>query len=246
MTTPPLQPSEVAALADRHQLGRLEKAFAPKRLGKMLFALHVYTLLHLSVFFLVPGLLFFRWLRRYPNFSRKQAAKRLYLFEHGLIVQPQFGSGMTAFRWESVKLYQDITQLFVNGLPTPTKYVYSVAAPSYGGAEITEFYENPETWGPLLQEAVLRAQGPAVLETIVEGGTIDLGSLSLSRTGISSTKNGHLPWSAVKEISVKGGSVHVMKFDMPSPWSTATVSGIPNLYVFLAIARNLTPAVEAG
>jgi hypothetical protein len=244
MTTLDFQSSEVAALAARHRLGRLEIEFAPKRLGKLLFALHINTLLHLSVFFLVPGVLFFRWLRRYPNFSRKQAAKRLYLFEHGLIVQPQFGSGMTAFRWESLKLYQDITQLVVNGLPTPTKYVYSVAAPSYGGAEITEFYENPETWGPLLQEAVLRVQGPALLETILEGETVGFGSLSLSRTGVSSAKSGDLPWSAVKEIQVKEGSIHVMKFDRPSPWSTVPVSGIPNLYVFLAIARNLTPAIE--
>ncbi|MDX3245186.1 DUF6585 family protein [Streptomyces sp. ME18-1-4] len=246
MTTTTPQSPEVAALAARHRLGRLEGAFTPKRLGKLLFALHINTLVHLSVLFLVPGLLFFRWLRRFPNFSRKQAAKRLYLFEHGMIVEPQFGSGMTAFRWESVQLYQDITQLFINGIPAPTKYVYSVAAPSYGGAEMTGFYENPETWGPLLQEAVLRVQGPVVLKAILEGGTVDFGSLSVSRTGVASTKSGHLPWSAVKEISVKAGTVHVMKFDMPTPWSTVPVSCIPNLYVFLAIARNLTPARQVA
>jgi hypothetical protein len=204
MTTTTLQSSEVAALAARHRLGRLESTFTPKRLGKLLFALHINTLVHLSVLFLVPGLLFFRWLRRFPNFSRKQAAKRLYLFQHGMIVEPQFGSGMTAFRWESVQLYQDITQLFINGIPAPTKYVYSVAAPSYGGAEMTGFYENPETWGPLLQEAVLRVQGPVVLQAILEGGTVDFGSLSVSRMGVASTKfdmPGPLPRSAASRIS---------------------------------------------
>jgi hypothetical protein len=96
---------QVAELAARHQLGRLEGSFAPKRLGKLIFALHVYLLVNLLVLLLVPGLLFFWWLRRYPDFSRKQAAKRLHLFEHGLIVQPQFGDGMTAFRWDSVKVH---------------------------------------------------------------------------------------------------------------------------------------------
>ena len=231
---------EVAALAARHRLGRLEGSFAPKRLGKLLFALHINTLVTLSVFFLVPGVLFFWWLRRYPNFSGKQAAKRLHLFEHGMIVQPQFGDGMTAFRWDSAKVYQDISQLFVNGAPTPIKYVYSVSAPSYGGEQITEFYERPETWGPWIQEAVLQAQGQTVLDAVLAGGTIDFGSLSVSRGGVIGTGGRVLPWSEVHEIAVRGGHVNVMKYGVSgTSWATVTVSGVANLHLFLAIAANL-------
>ncbi|WAU78914.1 hypothetical protein O1Q96_03575 [Streptomyces sp. Qhu-G9] len=239
MTASTVQPPEVAELAARHQLGELAGAFAPKRLGTLMFVVYVNMILTFTAFFVVPGLLCYWWMRRFPNFSRKQAAKRLYLFEHGMIVQPQFGDGMTAFRWDSVKLYQDITQLFVNGVPTPTKYVYSVVAPRYGGAEITEFYENPESWGPALQDAVLRAQGPAVLKAILEGGTVDFGALSLSSKGVSSTRNGRLPWSEVQEILVQGGSVRVLRSGTADTWSTVAVSGMPNLYVFLAVAGKL-------
>ncbi|MEH0423592.1 DUF6585 family protein [Streptomyces sp. B21-083] len=171
--------------------------------------------------------------------TRKQASKRLHLFEHGMIVQPQFGDGMTAFRWDSAKLYQDITQLIVNGIPTPTKYVYSISAPSFGGMEITEFYERPETWGPLLQEAILRAQGQAVLDSVRADGTVDFGSFTVSRTGVVIRGKKPLPWSEVHGVQVKGGAVHVMKYGTSSPWFTVPASGVTNLHLFLAIAENL-------
>ncbi|MDX2543868.1 DUF6585 family protein [Streptomyces sp. WI04-05B] len=241
MTTQTLQPPspEVAALAARHQLGVLEASFAPKRLGVLMFIVYLNMLFVFSAFFLVPGLVCFWWLRRFPNFSRKQARKRLHLFEHGMIVQPQFGDGMTAFRWDSAKVYQDITQLFINGVPSPVKYVYSVSAPSFGGAEITEFYERPEAWGPWLQEAILRAQGQAVLDSVLEGGTADFGSFSVSRSGVAIRGKNPLPWSEVHEIQVRGGAVHVMKYGTSSPWFTVTASGVSNLHLFLTIAENL-------
>ncbi|MFI1482982.1 DUF6585 family protein [Streptomyces sp. NPDC020747] len=239
MTTPTVRSPGAAQLAARHELGRLEGEFGPKRLGKLLFVLYLNMIVTFAAFFLIPGLLCYWWMRRFPNFSRKQAAKRLYLFEHGMIVQPRFGDGMTAFRWDSVKIYQDITQLIVNGVPTPAKYVYSVVAPHSGGAEITEFYESPESWGPWMQEAVLRAQGQAVLEAVLEGGKTDFGALSVSRTGVSSTGNGRLPWSEVQGIEVGGGSVRILKSGTAGPWCTVPVSGVANLHVFLAVAGRL-------
>lgn len=241
MTTPtPHSPSpQIAELAARHQLGGLEGSFAPKRLGKVMFVLYLNMLVTLSAFFLVPGVLFFWWLRRFPNFNRKQAAKRLHLFEHGMIVQPQFGDGVTAFRWDSAKVYQDITQLVVNGRPTPTKYLYSVVAPNSGGAEITEFYERPETWGPWMQEAILRAQEQVALEAVLEGGTVGFGALSVSGKGVATTGKAVLPWGDVQEILVKGGSVYVMKSGTSGPWFRGPVSGVANLLLLLTLAGNL-------
>jgi hypothetical protein len=120
---------EAAELAARHRLGALVGTFAPKRLGKLIFALYIFTLVNLLVAFVIPALVFFWWLRRTPNFSRKQAAKRLYLFENGVIVHPQFGDGMIAVRWDSIRLYQEITQVIINDVPGPVKYAYSVVAP---------------------------------------------------------------------------------------------------------------------
>jgi hypothetical protein len=156
-----------------------------------------------------------------------------------MIVHPQFGDGMVAVRWDSLRLYQEIIQKIINGVPAPINYVYSAVAPGNISARITGFYDGPETWGPWMQEAIVRAQGPAILEMILEGQTIDFGDFAVSRTGMTTTRNGHLPWSDVQEILVKGGRVYVMKPGESSPWSSDAVSDIANFYVFLTIARNL-------
>lgn len=239
MTSPTSLPPEAAELAARHRLGPLEGTFAPKRLGRTVFALYIFMLVQLLLLFVIPGLLYFWWLRRTPNFSRKQAAKRLYLFESGMIVHPQFGEGMIAVRWDSMRLYQEITQVIINDVPGPVKYAYSVVAPGVTGTTITEFYEGPETWGPRMQKAIVRAQAPAVLESILEGRTINFGGFAVSRTGMAATGKSQLPWSDVQEIHVKAGWVDVMKTGESSPWFSAPVGDIANYYVFLTIARIL-------
>ncbi|GGT14635.1 hypothetical protein GCM10010207_11990 [Streptomyces atratus] len=238
-TQPHLSP-EAAELAARHQLGALEGTFSPKRLSKPLFALYIFTIAHLLAMFVIPGLMFFWWLRRYPDFSRKQAAKRLHLFEHGMIVHPQSGDGMVAIRWDSVRLYQNISQKIINGVPGPIDHVYSAVAPGRVNATITDFYEGPQTWGPHMQGAVLRAQGPAVLESILEGQRVNFGDFSLSRTGVTTSRSGHLPWSDVQEIQVGAGRVHIMRTGESGRWCSVAVSDIANFPVFLTVAENLS------
>ncbi|MET7596992.1 DUF6585 family protein [Streptomyces sp. NPDC005481] len=172
----------MAALAEERQLGRLEREFAPKRMHRLLLALYVVTLLQL-LFFVVPGLAFLWWLRRTPEFSRRQAAKRLYLFEHGMIVHPRLGDTVTAIRWDSVRLYQEIVLKIVNGLPTTTTHTYTALSSEVGhaGAAVTDFYADPEVWGPWMQDAVVRAQGRTVLEAVLAGETVAFGP-SVSRS----------------------------------------------------------------
>ncbi|MFJ1619977.1 DUF6585 family protein [Streptomyces sp. NPDC088190] len=233
-------PPEAAELAAAHRLGALQGTFAPKRLNRALFALYIFTTLHLLAMLVIPGLLFFWWLRRYPDFSRRQAAKRLHLFEHGLVVQPESGDGRVAIRWDSVRLYQDITQKIINGIPTTTEYVYSAVGPGRDHARITHFYEGPETWGPHMQQAVLQAQGAAVLESVLAGETVDFGEFSLSRTGLTARGKGRLPWSGVQEIQVSAGRVSALGTGGSSRGCSVAVSDIANLHVFLAVAQHLS------
>ncbi|MET8746568.1 DUF6585 family protein [Streptomyces sp. NPDC004728] len=230
---------EAAELAAAHRLGAPQGTFTPKRLNKALFVLYIFTTLHLLALLVIPGLLFFWWLRRYPDFSRRQAAKRLHLFENGLIVHPESGDGRTVIRWDSVRLYQDITQKIINGVPSTTDYVYSAVGRGRNHARITHFYEGPETWGPQMQQAVLRAQGPAVLESVLAGGTADFGEFSLSRTGLTARGKDHLPWSGVQEIQVSAGRVNAMGAGGSGRRCSAAVSDIANLHVFLAVAQHL-------
>jgi hypothetical protein len=241
----PLTPAsaEVADLAARHRLGALQGVFAPKRLRRVAFAAHVFNCLMLMSLFLVPGLLYYWFfMRRFPDFSRKRAAQRLHLFDEGLVVHPPSGGEPVALRWDSLRLQQEIIQLVINGLPAPTRYVYSASAPGQGAVRITEFYEDPDVWGPQMQDAVVRAQGPAVLEALREGGTVPFGALSLSRTAVYARGKGNLPWPEVREVRAAGGLVRVMTTDSsgdPVRWSHHLAKDITNLHLFLAVAQNL-------
>ncbi|NUR00832.1 MAG: hypothetical protein HOY79_31190 [Streptomyces sp.] len=241
----PLTPAspEVADLAARHRLGALEGVFAPKRLRRTVYAAHVFNCLMLAFFFLVPGLLYYWFsMRRFPDFSRKRAAQRLHLFEEGLVVHPPSGGEPVALRWDSLRLEQEIVQLVINGVPAPTKYVYSAGAPGRGSVRITEFYENPDVWGPRMQDAVVRAQGPGVLETLREGGTVPFGALSLSRSAVHARGKGSLSWQQVREVRAAGGLVRIMTTDSsgaPVLWSNHLAKQITNLHLFLAVARSL-------
>ncbi|MGW7257391.1 DUF6585 family protein [Streptomyces sp. NPDC054834] len=241
----PLTPAsaEVADLAARHRLGALQGVFAPKRLRRAVFAVHVFNCLMLMPFFLVPGLLYYWFcMRRFPDFSRKRAAQRLHLFEEGLVVHPPSGGGPVALRWDSLHLQQEIIQLVINGFPAPTKYVYSASAPGQGSVRITEFYEDPDVWGRQMQDAVVRAQRPAVLETLREGGTVPFGALSLSRAAVSAPGKGGLPWPKVREVRASGGLVRIMTTDSSGDlvrWSNHLAKDITNLHLFLAVAHSL-------
>lgn len=241
----PLTPAspEVADLAARHRLGTLQVVFVPKRLRRAAYAAHVFNCLMLMPFFLVPGLLYYWFaMRRFPDFSRKRAAQRLHLFEEGLVVHPPSGGEPVALRWDSLRLQQEIVQLIINGRSAPTRYVYSASAPGQGSVRITEFYKDPDVWGPWMQDAVVRAQRAAALETLREGGTVPFGALSLSRTAVSAPGKGGLPWPKVREVRASGGLVRIMTTDSsgdPVLWSNHLAKQNTNLHLFLAVAHSL-------
>lgn len=234
---------EVADLAARHRLGPVQGVFAPKRLRRAMYATHVFNCLMLMPFFLIPGLLYYWfWMRRFPDFSRKRAAQRLHLFEEGLVVHPPSGGEPVALRWDSLRLQQEITQVILNGRPHPTRYVYSASSPGQGSVRITEFYEDPDAWGPWMQDAVVRAQGTAVLEMLREGGTVPFGALSLSRTAVSAPGKGSLPWPKVREVHASGFLVQIMttgSANDPVRWSHHPTKDITNLHLFLAVTHSL-------
>lgn len=121
---PPV-PEAVAAAAAAARLGEHRETFLPKRHGVARMAgLVLFTLLGLACFVL-PGLVFVRILLQTPNVSRKQAAKRLHYFEHGMVVADHTGP-VGVFRWDSMAVLQEITQRYANGIYVGTTYVYTL------------------------------------------------------------------------------------------------------------------------
>lgn len=236
-TSEPL-PESVASLAAAQGLGALRATFLPKRLGTGRVVGHiVFGLFGLLI--IVPGLYFF-WLltTKYPNFSRKQAAKRLYLFEQGLIVSGDAGP-TGCIRWDRVTVYQEITKTYVNGVYVGTTYLYTLTNPDGTAVELTNFFADPDVWGQAVQTEVARAQLPAVLSVLEQGQTVRFADIAVNASGVSTPKHGSVTWDEIEKVSVVNGTVYLTKAGKRRAWSGQRVKTIPNFLLFMAVVDHL-------
>ncbi|MFI6406773.1 DUF6585 family protein [Streptomyces sp. NPDC050548] len=234
--TVPLSPPSpaVAELAAQHELGALVATFRPQRFGWFVKSSFYLTLAVLFFMFVVPAVIFYYVaLRRTPDFNPRQAAKRLHLFEHGMIADQETGAGAVAVRWDRIRLYEEQVQKIINGIPGPILYTCVATSPG-ASVTVTNFYENPRTWAPAMQTAVLRAQGATAQQAFLAGEVLDFGEFDLSTAGVAHRKQ-LLPWTQVGQVKLGGGAVAVTKTGEPAFWARAMAKSVPNLQVFLAM-----------
>ena len=234
--TSPLEPlpPATAELAAQHELGTLVATFTPKRFGVFLKLCLYVTLAGLLFLFVVPAVVFYYMaLRHSPEIHRKQRLKRLHLFEHGMIVDPEVGAGAVAIRWDRVRLYEKKVQQVMNGIPGPVQHTCVATAPG-ASVTVTDFYQGGTTWAPAMQRAVLRAQGATAQKAFLAGEVLDFGEFDLSSAGITYRKQ-LVPWAQVEKVTYGMGIVAVTKTGDSSSWARAMVDSVPNLSVFAAL-----------
>ncbi|MFE9680827.1 DUF6585 family protein [Streptomyces sp. NPDC006285] len=234
MSTPVSLSPEVAGLASRNRLGRLERTFLPKRevavqeghrglfvavslagiaclaTGGVLlwvFVSWAFALYPLLITVLAVGALL-----RSPNAREKVGSRRLYLFEDGMAAD--MGAGrLFAVRWDQAVHYQEtLNQVAAyNDLRTTLQSAHTSTLLAPGGAkvQITHAFADHGTWAPLIAQAITRAQAQRVWESVREGRRVAYGPFELDATGIATKRRGRLPWSAVAAIDVRGGSLFV-------------------------------------
>ncbi|OIJ63610.1 DUF6585 family protein [Streptomyces mangrovisoli] len=231
-------PDDIAGLATAEGLGRHRGTFLPKRLGVLMIC----NLLFLTVvglfIFVLPGLLFAWMLVQTPNFSRKSAARRLYFFEQGMIETDRKGQP-AAFRWDSMMALQAITERYVNGIHVATKYQYTLHKGDGTVRKVTDFYAEPERWGPFIQQEIATAQLPGMLQMLEAGRTFTFGDMSLDRGGVTAAKRGAMTWSEIEDVRVNNGVVALRKSGKWLSWSSKRVKDIPNFLLFLALVDHL-------
>lgn len=227
----PLSPA-VVALAHQQQLGRLRATYRPKRAPWYRVAgLIFFGLLTLIV---AVGLLFFYLLWQFPNFNRTAAAKRLYIFDRGMVLADKNGP-VDVYLWESMTALQDITRHYTNGVYTGTTYIYTLMKPGAKARKITQFYETPDKWGPQIQQGITEAQAPRAMASVAAGQTCQFGDLTIDRGGIG-RGNKRLSWPEIEEVKISRGFVSVRKAGKWLNWSGKQVKEIPNVFVFLTVA----------
>ncbi|MEW2497746.1 DUF6585 family protein [Streptomyces nodosus] len=217
-------------------LGQLWETFLPKRFG----TLRITALLLMGIVGLIvpPVGAYFIWLAlKTPDLSSKQAARRLHLFEHGLAEVGKNGE-VSVFRWDSTTATQEITERYANGLYVGTTYVYTLYREDGTRLKVTDFYAQPEHWGPAVQQEITRAQLPGLLTALEQGRTLAYGSLTVSLGGVATAK-GSLTWSEIEKIDMAQGMLLLCKSGKKLPWARVQIKKVPNLFLFLALADRL-------
>lgn len=217
-------------------LGRLRETFPPKRIGTVRM---VGLLFMGTVSLVIPPLgAYFLWLAfKTPNLSRKQAARRLHLFEHGLAEVGKNGE-VSVFRWDSMTVLQEITERYANGIYVGTTYVYTLYREHGTTLKVTDFYAQPERWGPAFQEEITRAQLPGLLAGLEQGQSLAYGGLSVNLHGVATAK-GRLTWPEIEKVEVAQGTLVLRKHGKKLFWARMPVKEIPNLFLFLALVERL-------
>ncbi|MFF2787030.1 DUF6585 family protein [Streptomyces sp. NPDC058049] len=263
--TVPTSPSPAAhTLATRHRLGNLQHTFRPDSeigiqekyriwfiIGSLVgvaallgggVLLWVKVHWGVAIFPLWIGVVAAWLVGQSPLFRPGLAARRLHLYEHGLVVNTS-GSRLFAARWERVLLYQETVQEVIDykGTRTPVSRAHAsqLVAPGGQKVRITDVYAGSHTWAPLMAEAVARAQVEKVWKLVRQGGTVGFGPYKLSGAGVTNASGEVLPWRDVSEVAVRGGMVCVWRAGQTKAWAASQAQKVPNLLVFLTVVDDL-------
>jgi hypothetical protein len=106
---------------------------------------------------------------RTPNLSRAQAARRIYLYEHGFIIVDR-PDDPQVYRWDEIDtVFQKIVNQRVNGINTGTSYLYTITRRDGRTVKLIGFWAGIAELGPCINQRVSAALLPGALAAIDRG-----------------------------------------------------------------------------
>ncbi len=224
-------PNDVLTRAHQESLGRHIATFHPKRRTVAVIAMIVMGLASLVI---LVGF-YFLWLAFQSSLNPRQAAKRVYVFDHGFMTVNHAGPEST-YRWDRISsVYQEITVNYSNGIKTGTTYVYTIIRDDDVQTKLTHFYDDIARLGRLVCDQVARTHLPAVEAKLSRGENVQFGDVSIGRPGIAIRK-GIVPWPEVEAVNVREGYVSIKRAGKWMAAGGTPAKKIPNLYLFLHLA----------
>jgi hypothetical protein len=232
---PPV-PDKVAQLAASAGLGALQRVYLPKHRSWALLIVNV--VIGLATVIILVGLWLLWIVLRTPNFSRSQAARRVYLYEHGIIVADR-PDDPQVYRWDQIDtVFQKIVSTRTYGIETARRYEYTVTRRDGRTEKLTQFFDGIAELGPHINQCVSTALLPGTLAAIEQGQGVRFGDMTLNAGGIAGRRRS-VSWSEVSQVQIYNGYVRVGVAGRFFSLSTTAAADIPNLPLFLGLTDRL-------
>ena len=173
----------------------------------------------------------------------QQAELRVVLYPEGLVHTQR--SGTAAYRWDEIKeVRQRIIKTRQRGGPSSTSHVYTIVDAQ--GREATfddKLSTNVQALGQTIQEKVTKRLLPQAIQAYNTGETLAFGKLSLSKEGLNTGKE-TVPWEQIESIGFRAGKIELKRKDKRFASLIAGVDQIPNVYVFMALAKSVSGTAD--
>lgn len=238
-------------LAVNHNLGSLVQEFKVKflwrnyTLGLLIIiplcfvVLFAFRGIDLYTTFIVISILFLIFSAIFITLFIANNKKLLFIYENGFIY---INHAPLIVKYEDIKeIFQEITTFYVNGIPTPTHYKYTVHIKNYIKPLLfTNIFEDIKQAGDFIQNKILQQELPRVIDGYRKGENIKFRDLTVNQNGIV-IKTQQLAWEQIKNIRVVEGQVLLEKERGNLLLNMAT---IPNIYVFLNLIYEIMAVTQ--
>ncbi|HEV2636874.1 MAG TPA: DUF6585 family protein [Actinocrinis sp.] len=177
-------------------------------------------------------------LLRSPLINRGLAQSRVYVHDNGFI-HARKADSMEAFRWDQITtVYQSIVNTRYNGVSTGTKYMYTITRADGRTVKLTQAFEGIGHLGRSISVKVAEAQLPATKAALAEGQKLWFGDVFVDSASVGTSRK-TVPWSAVSDLQVRNGQISFVQTGKFLPLTRTRAAQIPNLPLFLHLARSL-------
>ncbi|MEU1205121.1 DUF6585 family protein [Nocardia sp. NPDC005825] len=166
-------------------------------------------------------------------------AVRLDLYERGLVSAD--ADRLRVLRYDTTEIRQSLVREMLYGVfETRTTHDYEVLDIAGEKFSLKDFSQGgpPDAirWGAAIQDAVQTAQLPIAAEKLRRGDHVSFDRLWLTARGLGD-EDKTIPWPDVRHIEIRDGRLRVHK--TRRLFTACPVREIPNLHLFLTLARDL-------
>ncbi|WP_036507158.1 MULTISPECIES: DUF6585 family protein [Nocardia] len=165
-------------------------------------------------------------------FYGKDRGVRLDLYTNGLVYA--HGGGLHVVRYDRTSVTASITHHRRNGL---TAYRYHLIDLTGTQFLMLGNLANPQSWGPVIQDAVVDAQLAPTWAALEAGQRVQFGDLWMTGAELGRLDKA-IAWERIERVDIDNGAIAVTLAGKIWPGFTGAVGDIPNFRLFYTLAEH--------